>query len=78
VSLKRIIYRGAGYARRRDRSRYSRQRAISPKEQEEIRAFTKAFQNQAFGCLIVFVVGIFAYVGVQLLWQGIAHILGFE
>lgn len=69
MSLKRIIQRGGGYARRRDRPRDGQNKPFTPKEQDEMRKFAEELPKQTFGCFMLFMIAMFVLLGIELLRQ---------
>jgi hypothetical protein len=78
MSLKRILQRGAGYARRRDRTNYGWSRPIKPTKHPEQQKTLESLPKMAFGCLLLLFLFAFTLLGIELLRRKILSILGIE
>ena len=80
MSLKRIIQRGAGYARRRDRSRYcsASLKPLTPGQLAEMKRKEVEFTWGAFGFLFVVGLVMFGLAGLVWLVEKISYALGLD
>jgi hypothetical protein len=72
---KRIVARGAGYARRRSRTRYVAPKT-TPEQDAHIREQIEKLPESIFGCLMVVFLFLFACLGLMWAWQKVTYFLG--